>query len=182
MRKSAFVGVILAGLMGGGAQAALVANPPTMNTQFHLDATWSWITEVGGGPKPIASRFWLAELDLTLQGNNWTGKLRAQHSVHPHDENNAPMFTYDFAFPRARAGAGLGDVGKFSASALHPGMGHEDSVSFLLNRNADPRLTKITISLDHPMIPLPASILSLGTGLAAILALAFRRRSVLRRC
>ena len=97
--------------------------------------------------------------------DQWLMRLLLQHKEIPHATESVPPITLkDYSFS---VSSGFGIVINDAFDVAHPGVGHIDSYSIVLDRSSTPALTTLSLQGTH-QIPEPNSILLMGMAGGAI--------------
>lgn len=102
---------------------------------------------------------WSVYLDAKIDNSNWDLRLMVQHKANPHAGETSPApVIQNYSFPVA---TGFGVVVNDSFNVVHPGAGHLDNYLFVLDRNAVPSSTTVSLTAVH-QVPEPSTALLVG--------------------
>lgn len=154
-------------------QAGLVSTINT-DTLTAIDIDWSWDPEVAGNDTPtLGNWFVFVSAVQDAAADQWLMRLELQHKQIPHATESVPPITFkNYSFS---VSSGFGIVINDTFDIAHPGVGHIDSYSIVLNRSPTPSATTLSLLGTH-QIPEPNSIILMGMAGGAI---GFIRRLVI---
>ena len=133
----------------------------TVNTDnlINLDVGWTWNPESLGSDSP-SLQYWAATVSAnSIDGATMDIILDVRHDAIPHvGESFPPLTTKNYSFSIL---SGYGVVINDTFDVVHPSLGDIDRYTFVLNRDANPALTTMTLTAVH-QIPEPGSMVLIG--------------------
>ena len=134
----------------------------TINTDTitDLDVEWSWDPEVMSTDTPSLGNWYVFIFAVdNVPADEWLMRLELQHKANPHAGESSPAVTsVDYYFSIS---SGFGVVINDTFDVVHPGEGHIESYSIVLDRNPIPSATTLSLQGVH-QIPEPNSIILMG--------------------
>lgn len=162
--KAILIGTLCV-LLPLAGHAGLVSTINT-DTLTDVDIDWTWDPETSGTDTPALANWYVFVYAIDDPAADvWLMRVALQHKAIPHAGEAVPPITYkDYSFSIS---TGFGIVINDTFDVAHPGVGHIDSYSIVMDRSSTPAATNLSLQGTH-QIPEPNSILLLGVAGGAI--------------